>query len=148
MSQILVRSVMILHCTFFVWFCLAVVYTLTQQPPYQGIGMKWLISWHPPPPLPFCFHIIVVASSSAFYETVRLQYLYIDLMTSNVQPFLCFFVMFLVLLCLLIGATLQLTPLQLEALLTDGNTSRFWLVGSVDISWISYSWTYCKYVFS
>ncbi|XP_058201875.1 uncharacterized protein LOC131316498 isoform X3 [Rhododendron vialii] len=26
-----------------------------------------------------------------------------------------------------IGATLQLTPLQLEALLTDGNTSRFWL---------------------
>lgn len=27
-----------------------------------------------------------------------------------------------------IGATLQLTPLQLEALLTDGNASRFWLV--------------------
>ncbi|KAI8568705.1 hypothetical protein RHMOL_Rhmol02G0221300 [Rhododendron molle] len=68
-SQILLRSVMIPHFTFFVWFCLAVVYTLTQQPPYQGIG-----------------------------------------------------------------ATLPLTPLQLEALLTDGNTSRFWLVEYRELS--------------
>ncbi|KAF7115194.1 hypothetical protein RHSIM_RhsimUnG0061900 [Rhododendron simsii] len=33
-----------------------------------------------------------------------------------------------------IGATLQLTPLQLEALLTDGNTSRFWLVEYRELS--------------
>lgn len=42
-----------------------------------------------------------------------------------------------------LGTSTKLTPLQLEALLTEGNTSRFWLVGSIDLfsnfkdSWIS-----------
>lgn len=132
-------QVMIPHCTFFclVLSCSCIhLDTTTSLPGYRYEMINLLAS----PPSVFISQLLQGSlRSSAFYETVRLQYLYIDLMTSNVQPFLCFFVIFLVLLCLLIGATLQLTPLQLEALLTDGNTSRFWLVGSVDISWISYS---------
>lgn len=31
-----------------------------------------------------------------------------------------------------LGNSIQLTPLQLEALLTEGNTSRFWLVGIIN----------------
>ncbi|RAL38006.1 hypothetical protein DM860_000700 [Cuscuta australis] len=76
--------VMDYHLAFGYALVFIVTHILTQQPPYEGLGMG-----------------VVYGYASRCY----------------IICFLCFR-----------GNSIQLTPLHLEALLTEGNTSRFWLV--------------------
>ena len=92
----------------------AVIFILVQQPAYEGLGMECIL-------LIFLHKDSMLSDTLYEFPRITLFYLFI---------YLFIFIFFVI---DIVGTSAKLTPLQLETLLTEGNTSRFWLVGSIGL---------------